>query len=109
MLPASYGLNKAGLDSYSWCSNNGRATAYPVFTQYLQGLYPQRDTIHFFSKSSSTLSVISGFRRDADEICPLLGYNAASSGNPPLDAALYPRRMQISSSTLYNPQLPKHR
>jgi hypothetical protein len=26
--------------------------------------------------------VISGFRRDADEICALLGYNAASSGNP---------------------------
>jgi hypothetical protein len=23
----------------------------------------------------------SGFRLDADEICPLLGYNAASSGN----------------------------
>jgi hypothetical protein len=28
------------------------------------------------------LSVISGFRRDADEICGLLGYNAASSDNP---------------------------
>jgi hypothetical protein len=25
---------------------------------------------------------ISGFRRDADEICALLGYNAASIGNP---------------------------
>jgi hypothetical protein len=40
-------------------------------------------------------SVISGFRRDADEIYALLGYNAASSGNSlplPLDAALYPRR-----------------
>jgi hypothetical protein len=28
------------------------------------------------------LSVISGFRRDADEICADLWYNAASSGNP---------------------------
>jgi hypothetical protein len=27
------------------------------------------------------LSVISGFRRDADEICALLGYKAASRGN----------------------------
>jgi hypothetical protein len=27
------------------------------------------------------LFVISGFRRDADEICALLGYNASSSGN----------------------------
>jgi hypothetical protein len=26
--------------------------------------------------------VISGFRRDADEICSLLGYNAALSDNP---------------------------
>jgi hypothetical protein len=26
--------------------------------------------------------VISGFRRDADENCAVLGYNAASSGNP---------------------------
>jgi hypothetical protein len=26
--------------------------------------------------------VISGFRRDADATCALLGYNAASSGNP---------------------------
>jgi hypothetical protein len=60
------------------------------------------------------LLVISGFRRDADEICPLLGYNAASSGDfltlvdgtdtlsrnvgkgLPLDAALYPRRTQFS-------------
>jgi hypothetical protein len=29
-----------------------------------------------------TVSVISGFRRDADEICAPLRYNAASSGNP---------------------------
>jgi hypothetical protein len=28
------------------------------------------------------LKVISGFRRDADEICAFLGYNAPSSGNP---------------------------
>jgi hypothetical protein len=28
------------------------------------------------------LTVISGFRRDADEICDLLAYYAASSGNP---------------------------
>jgi hypothetical protein len=27
-------------------------------------------------------TVISGFRRDADEICVLLGYYAASNGNP---------------------------
>jgi hypothetical protein len=27
------------------------------------------------------LSVISGFRRDADDICALLGYNASSSRN----------------------------
>jgi hypothetical protein len=29
-----------------------------------------------------TLFVISDFRRDADEICPLLRYYAASNGNP---------------------------
>jgi hypothetical protein len=27
-------------------------------------------------------AMISGFRRDADEICALIGYNAASGGNP---------------------------
>jgi hypothetical protein len=48
------------------------------------------------------LSEISGFHCNADEICTLLGYNAASSGNPlplkglPLNAALYRRRAQIS-------------
>jgi hypothetical protein len=26
--------------------------------------------------------IISGFRRDVDETCALLGYSAASSGNP---------------------------
>jgi hypothetical protein len=68
--------------------------------------------------------VISGFRRDADEIFALLKYNAALSGNPlptfrvnvsvpssrvkksrysrkPLDAALYPRRAQISGLLLF--------
>jgi hypothetical protein len=29
-----------------------------------------------------SVSVISGFRRDVDEICALLGYYAALSGNP---------------------------
>jgi hypothetical protein len=33
-------------------------------------------------RSSSLVHVTSGFRRDADEICILPGYNAASSGNP---------------------------
>jgi hypothetical protein len=32
------------------------------------------------------LSVLSGFRRDVDEFCVLLGYYAASNGNP-FDAA----------------------
>jgi hypothetical protein len=32
-------------------------------------------------KQDQQLSVISGFRRDVDEICTLLGYYAASSGN----------------------------
>jgi hypothetical protein len=41
------------------------------------------------------LSAISGFRRDADEICALLGYNAASSDKGlPFDVALDPRRAQ---------------
>jgi hypothetical protein len=30
----------------------------------------------------TNMSVISGFRRDVDDICALLGYYAASSGNP---------------------------
>jgi hypothetical protein len=61
-------------------------------------------------------SAIAGFRHDADEICNLLGYNTAllfldfltlEDGTDmfsqnvgkglPLDAALYPRRAQISS------------
>jgi hypothetical protein len=82
--------------------------------------------------SQSLMFVISGFRRDVDEICTLLRCYAASSGNPlptfrdnltvpsnealdfltledgtdtssrnvgkglPLDAALHPRRAQIS-------------
>jgi hypothetical protein len=36
--------------------------------------------IHINTKLSEF--VVSGFRRDADEICALLGYNAASSGIP---------------------------
>jgi hypothetical protein len=31
---------------------------------------------------SSGIKLISGYRCDGDEICGLLGYNAASSGNP---------------------------
>jgi hypothetical protein len=30
----------------------------------------------------SNSATFSGFRRDADEICVILGYNAVSSGNP---------------------------
>jgi hypothetical protein len=36
--------------------------------------------IFCFEDGSST--VISGFRRDVDETCVLLGYYAASNGNP---------------------------
>jgi hypothetical protein len=32
--------------------------------------------------ASTALSVIAGFRRVVDEICALLGYYAASNGNP---------------------------
>jgi hypothetical protein len=42
--------------------------------------------IHTYMKcfciSQQSYRVISGFRRDADEICALLGYYAASNGNP---------------------------
>jgi hypothetical protein len=34
------------------------------------------------NKQTNKQSVISGFRRDVDEICALLGYYTASSGNP---------------------------
>jgi hypothetical protein len=44
---------------------------------------------HDFKEQNEKFSTISGFRRDADEICALLGYNAASSGKGlPLNAAL---------------------
>jgi hypothetical protein len=33
-------------------------------------------------ETSFCVIVISGFRRDVDEICALLGYYAASNGNP---------------------------
>jgi hypothetical protein len=42
----------------------------------LKGLNYQYTTNH------NTFCVISGFRREADEICALLGYYAASNGNP---------------------------
>jgi hypothetical protein len=41
----------------------------------------------------SIVSVISGFRRDVDETCALLGYYAASNGSPvpsPVHAAHHP-------------------
>jgi hypothetical protein len=38
--------------------------------------------LHVHSSIYHELHIISGFRRDADEICALLGYNTASSGNP---------------------------
>jgi hypothetical protein len=38
------------------------------------------DSLH--QQTNFVLSVISGFRRDAEELCALLGYYAASSGNP---------------------------
>jgi hypothetical protein len=48
-------------------------------------------------RNSLYTSVTSGFRRDADEIWALQGYNAASSGKgSPLDAALHPRSAQIA-------------
>jgi hypothetical protein len=58
-----------------------------VFNLYSQRIFaaivhasnvPQWDSI----ATLTTVSVISGFRRDADEFCALLGYNAAWSGNP---------------------------
>jgi hypothetical protein len=36
----------------------------------------------FSSNTGCNFIVIYGFRRDVDEICALLGYYAASSGNP---------------------------
>ena len=36
----------------------------------------------FVVKNNFKGAVISGFRRDVDEICALLGYYAASCGNP---------------------------
>jgi hypothetical protein len=39
----------------------------------------KQKSLLFFKESTSTL--ISGFRRDVDEICALLGYYAASCGN----------------------------
>jgi hypothetical protein len=41
--------------------------------------------------------VIWAFRRDADEICALVGY-----GNPFKDAAQYPRRAQIANLQRWN-------
>jgi hypothetical protein len=42
----------------------------------------QKGSITFRGYINSNYFMTSGFRRDADEICALLGYNAASSGNP---------------------------
>jgi hypothetical protein len=38
--------------------------------------------VDLFSVLANKQSFISGFRRDIDEICGLLGYYAVSSGNP---------------------------
>jgi hypothetical protein len=38
--------------------------------------------VDMFSVHANKQSVISGFRRNVDQICALLGYYAASSGNP---------------------------
>jgi uncharacterized membrane protein YkvI len=44
-------------------------------------LYELRCVLRKKKEKEQKLSVISGFRRDVDEICALLGYYAASSGN----------------------------
>jgi hypothetical protein len=56
-------------------------------TQYINRklcqIIPQKKDIIFpYVTELVALSVISGFRRDVDEICALLGYYAASSDNP---------------------------
>ena len=42
--------------------------------QYILASVPKMQAIYF----SETLSVISGFRRDVDEFCAILGYGASS-------------------------------
>jgi hypothetical protein len=41
----------------------------------------QPNQIETLNKTGAVVRVISGFRRQADENCPLLVYNAASGGN----------------------------
>jgi hypothetical protein len=64
----------------------------------LHGLYREVHVTTMVIMRSLDVFVISGFRRDADEICALLGYYAARMIilHPlPFDAALYPRIAQI--------------
>jgi hypothetical protein len=56
-----------------------------------------------FYVSEMQLSVISGFRCDADEICALLGYNAASSGNP---LPMFRDNVSVPSSRVKKPKFP---
>jgi hypothetical protein len=45
-------------------------------------LHSCSDFFFAIHKTHHVFSVISGFRRDVDEICSLLGYYAMSNGNP---------------------------
>jgi hypothetical protein len=47
--------------------------------QLVWGVHQHRSC---FAPVNQLRFVISGFRRDVDEICPLLGYDAALNGNP---------------------------
>jgi hypothetical protein len=55
------------MSSLSWCQKLGNACNFSYFKNSL----PQ----------TFSLALISGFRRNVDEICGLLGYHASSCGN----------------------------
>jgi hypothetical protein len=57
-----------------------RHLALQLITCHQERVYRSGGALCSITKPSK--HVISGFRRDVDEICALLGYYAASSGNP---------------------------
>jgi hypothetical protein len=58
---------------------DANVTSLDTVLYFLHYSGPQR----FLRRRENKVStMISGFRRDADEICTILGYNAGSSGNP---------------------------
>ena len=97
--PAWYSLRSRLAWYQSWPGYDGKEKWFLLVSRIKFWLHFQQSVYWMSYRAHSVNWLISGFRRDVDEICTLLEYYAASSGNPLLAfQAKYRSHLQGSRS-----------